>query len=114
MSRESVLRFDGVYFRKHESGVFFVLRFYKNGTVCGGYVSEDPERLKAKFTPDTANHGRGSYTIHENHISFSFVNEEGSIDYTCEMSRKTLKCNILSTLTRKNMKWDYIFTKFSI
>ena len=113
MRREAVLRFDGVYSMRHESGVYFVLRFYQNCTVCGGYVSEDPESLEAKFNPDTANHGVGSYSIHENHISFSFVKDEGSIDYKCVLSRKSLKCDILSTITRNIIKWDYVFTKFS-
>ena len=112
MGRDAVLRFDGIYSKPHESGVFFVLRFYENGVVCSGYVTRDPKEADIGFNRKTANHGCGSYTQHEEQVSFSFVTPEGSIDYECKVGDERLTCDILSTITRKNMKWDYIFTKF--
>lgn len=107
------LRFDGIYFRQHKSGYDFVLRFYQNGYVCGGYITTDPAESEEIFSNKTANHGCGTYLTHDNHITFSFVDEEGTIDYECELSKLNLNCNILSTHTHKKKKWVYYFTEFS-
>jgi len=110
--KSNPLRFDGIYYLKHESGVNFVLRFYENGIVCGGYITSDPKNVCDSFNPDVANHGFGPYTIINGGITFSFISEEGSIDYHCSFSGKKLKCDILSTITKKIMKWVYKFVKF--
>jgi len=107
-----VLRYDGIYFKKHESGFYFVLRFYEDGIVCGGYINSNPKNACVLFNPRTANHGHSLYSIAEDSVTFSFVLDEGFIDYNCSSSGKKLNCDILSTITKRNMKWEYKFVKF--
>jgi hypothetical protein len=106
------LRYDGLYSKLHQSGFYFILRFYEDGTVCSGYVVDPPEKIGKNFNPDRANHGKCSFFIEDNRLTYTIDLPDGSIDYDCVISKNNLKCVIASEITKETMNWDYQFVKF--
>jgi hypothetical protein len=79
-AEDSPIRFDGLYRAQAHDNYWYYLKFYSDGIVVRDLSSLDPSTVFDLLDKDT-NDGKGEYSISDDHIEFTTVDPEITIDY---------------------------------
>ena len=112
-SPQATLRYDGVYRSKRIADYWNYLRFYSDGTVIEVSSTGKPKDLRKWFSKDNASHPSiGKITIKGNHLSFSVVSTEGTVDYTGEIRENRIRLRSYSHINEHRATRVYSFIKW--
>lgn len=115
-TRENTVHFDGIY----RSDLYFdtywrYLKFYSDGTVIKALSTLEPEEAYDLWDKDS-NWGIGEYTITDDHLEFTIIDEDIIVDYEGSIKDNGNKLSLhwYSHANNNDGTWNYTFFEVSL